>query len=59
MLLIQIRSDDYIFTGWQHHRKADVTPKHVGDFRGFESHDSYQQAFASLLRDLQAEAEQR
>lgn len=55
-VLFPIRLDDYIFTGWQHHRKADVTAKTVGDFRQWKGHDSYQKAFDRLLRDLKTEA---
>jgi hypothetical protein len=40
-VLFPIRLDDYIFTGWQHHRKPDVTAKNVGDFRQWEQHASY------------------
>ena len=29
--------------------------RHIGDFRGWENHGSYQSAFARLLRDLKAE----
>jgi uncharacterized protein YjbI with pentapeptide repeats len=54
-VLFPIRLDDYIFTGWRHHRKADVTAKNVGDFRQWKQHDSYLKAFERLLRDLKAE----
>lgn len=53
-VLFPIRLDDYIFTGWDHYRKADVTAKHIGDFRRWESHSSYQKAFERLLSDLKA-----
>lgn len=53
-VLFPIRLDDYVFTGWDHHRKADVTAKNVGDFRRWKDHDSYQKVFARLLRDLKA-----
>ncbi|MDQ3652688.1 MAG: toll/interleukin-1 receptor domain-containing protein [Acidobacteriota bacterium] len=52
-VLFPIRLDDYVFTGWSHHRKADVTTKTIGDFRGWKNHDEYQKAFTRLLRDLQ------
>lgn len=55
-VLSPIRLDDYIFTGWTHHRKADVTAKTAGDFRQWKCHDDYQKAFDRLLRDLKAEA---
>lgn len=54
-VLFPIRLDDYIFTGWTHHRKADVTAKNVGDFRQWEQHAAYKKAFDRLLRDLKAE----
>jgi hypothetical protein len=53
-VLFPIRLDDFIFDGWQHHRKADVVAKTVGDFRQWQQHDSYQKAFDRLLRDLKA-----
>ncbi|HEV7858436.1 MAG TPA: toll/interleukin-1 receptor domain-containing protein [Pyrinomonadaceae bacterium] len=54
-VLFPIRLDDYIFTGWNHHRKADVTAKNVGDFRHWNEPEKYQKAFERLLRDLKAE----
>lgn len=57
-VLFPIRLDDYIFTKWNHHRKADVLAKNVGDFRQWKNHDSYQKAFDRLLRDLKAEDKQ-
>ncbi len=54
-VLFPIRLDDYIFTGWQHHRKADVIAKTVGDFSQWKNHDSYQKAFGRLLCDLKPE----
>lgn len=57
-VLFPIRLDDYIFTGWNHHRKADVVAKTVGDFRGWKEHASYQQALNRLLRDLKAESQE-
>lgn len=32
-VLFPVRIDDYIFTTWEHPRKADVVSKVVGDFR--------------------------
>jgi hydrogenase maturation factor HypF (carbamoyltransferase family) len=37
--------------GWAAH----VPEQHIGDFSKWKQHDVYQQAFARLLRDLQAE----
>jgi hypothetical protein len=55
-VLFPIRLDDYIFTGWQHHRKADVVAKNVGDFRQWTEPESYKKALQRLIRDLKAEA---
>jgi hypothetical protein len=30
--------------------------RHIGDFTGWKDHDSYQKAFARLMRDLKAES---
>jgi hypothetical protein len=54
-VLFPIRLDDYIFTGWNHHRKADVIAKNVGDFRQWSEPERYKKAFDRLLRDLKAE----
>jgi uncharacterized protein YjbI with pentapeptide repeats len=54
-VLFPIRLDDYIFTGWSHHRKVDVTAKNVGDFRLWNEPEKYKKAFDRLLRDLKAE----
>jgi hypothetical protein len=55
-VLFPIRLDDYIFTGWQHHRQADVVAKNVGDFRQWTEPESYKKALQRLIRDLKAEA---
>jgi TIR domain/Pentapeptide repeats (8 copies) len=54
-----IRLDDYIFTGWNHHRKADVIAKNVGDFTRWKDHDSYRKALERLLRDLKDEEDKK
>jgi hypothetical protein len=33
---------------------AKIRRRHIGDFTHWKDHDSYQQAFARLLRDLKA-----
>jgi hypothetical protein len=53
-VLFPIRLNDYIFTGWNHHRKADVIAKNVGDFRSWNEPEQYKKAFDRLLRDLKA-----
>lgn len=52
-VLFPIRLDDYIFE-WNHHRRADVTAKNVGDFRNWNGPEKYKKAFDRLLRDLKA-----
>jgi hypothetical protein len=52
-VLFPIRLDDAVLhsaQGWA----AQVQERHIGDFRQWKEHDAYQQAFARLLRDLQA-----
>ena len=56
-VLFPIRLDNSIFQvseGWA----TDVKRRHIGDFRNWKDHDSYQHAFDRLLRDLKAEASQ-
>jgi len=53
-ILFPIRFDDFVFGGWHHERKADVTRKVIGDFSNWKDADAYQKAFARLLRDLKA-----
>jgi len=54
-VLFPIQLDDYVISGWEHHRKADVLAKHIGDFRLWKTADSYRNALARLVRDLRAE----
>jgi uncharacterized protein YjbI with pentapeptide repeats len=54
-VLFPIRLDDYIFDGWNHHRKADVITKTIGDFRQWKNSEIYYNALNRLIRDLQAE----
>lgn len=52
-VLVPVRLDDYVLTGWEHPRKADVAAKHIGDFRGWDTDEkSYQRAMQQLLRAL-------
>lgn len=48
-ILFPVRIDDYLFTRWEHSRKADVTAKVVGDFRGW---DADPQKFVGALERL-------
>jgi hypothetical protein len=54
-ILFPLRIDNYIFEKWEHHRKADVVRKVVGDMRDWTNPDSYKRAFERLLRDLKSE----
>lgn len=53
-VLFPVRLDDSVFEtnqAWA----ADVRrQRHIGDFREWKEHDSYQEAFGRLLRDLKA-----
>lgn len=53
-VLFPIRLDDTVLhtpSGWA----AQLHTRHIGDFRHWKEHDTYQVAFARLLRDLKAE----
>jgi hypothetical protein len=54
-VLFPIRLDDHLFKTWQHHRKADVLAKNVGDFRKWKDPAAYSVALKRLIRDLAAE----
>jgi hypothetical protein len=55
-VLFAVRLDDYLFHGWQHERKADVTKKVVADARGWETKRGvYKKVRDRLLCDLKAE----
>lgn len=51
-VLLPIRLDDYVLNDWEHYRKADVTAKHLGDFRRWQEPDHYAAALERLVRDL-------
>jgi uncharacterized protein YjbI with pentapeptide repeats len=53
-VLFPVRLDDYVLTKWNHHRKADVIAKHIGDFRQWRNPDSYRKAVGRLIADLKA-----
>ena len=56
LVLFPVRLDDSVFdlqSGWA----ADIRrTRHIGDFRRWKGHKTYQQAFTRLLRDLTTEA---
>ena len=52
-VLFPVRLDDYIFEGWKHERKVDVTTKFIANARGWDTDPAvYKQVFEKLLRDL-------
>jgi hypothetical protein len=55
VVLFPIRLDDAVMkieTGWP----VDIRrSRNIGNFKKWKSHDSYQEAFERLLRDLKAE----
>jgi hypothetical protein len=52
-ILVPIRLDSHVLRGWRHARKADVTAKHIGDFRGWSDDRAvYAAAFSKLLHSL-------
>lgn len=48
-VLFPVRIDDYIFTTWEHPRKADVTSKVVGDFRDSAQYEKSLQRLVDAL----------
>ncbi len=57
-VLFPVRVDDFIFDGWHHERKVDVTKKVIADAIGWEQDiDKYQDVLARLIRDLKDEPE--
>ncbi len=52
-VLFPVRVDDFIFEGWEHERKTDMTRKVVADASGWENDDDkYRNVRDRLLRDL-------
>ncbi len=55
-VLFPVRLDNYIFEGWQHERKVDVTKKVVADARGWKSdHQVYARVRDKLISDLKVD----
>jgi uncharacterized protein YjbI with pentapeptide repeats len=55
-VLFPVRLDDYIFKGWEHERKVDVTKKVVADARGWDANrDVYTSVRDRLIRDLKSD----
>ncbi|MEX2491251.1 MAG: toll/interleukin-1 receptor domain-containing protein [Nitrospirales bacterium] len=53
-VLVPIRLDNYIFDKWEHHRKADVITKMIGDFQKWKDPVHYKTAFKQFLEDLRS-----
>ena len=55
-VLFPVRLDDFIFKGWDHERKVDVTKKVIADARGWATEPAvYRSVLERLLRDLKSE----
>jgi TIR domain/Pentapeptide repeats (8 copies) len=59
VVLFPITLDDAIMDTGQAWAATIRRQRHIGDFRKWKDHDSYQQAFQRLLRDLKADVGQR
>ena len=57
-VLFPIRLDDAVMGSAEQWADDIRRDRHIGDFRMWKDHDSYQKAFARLFRDLQAESEE-
>jgi hypothetical protein len=54
-VLFPVRLDDFVFTGWEHERKADVVAKVIADARKWDTDPAvYPRVRDRLLRDLKA-----
>lgn len=51
-VLFPVRLDDYIFNGWHHERKNDVTKKVIADARHWRDPAVYSAIVDRLIRDL-------
>ena len=51
-VLFPIRIDEAVMNAPQPWAADIRRSRHIGDFRGWKDHDSYQKAFQRLLRDL-------
>ena len=55
LVLFPIRVDDAVMDAKQAWASDIRRKRHIGDFRAWRDHNSYQKALARLLRDLQGE----
>lgn len=54
-VVFPVRVDDFVFEMWKHERKADVTAKVVGDFRGWDTDaGKYRQQLNRMLDAIRA-----
>ena len=56
LVLFPIRIDDAVMNAPQPWAADIRRTRHIGNFRRWKEHDSYQKAFERLLRDLKADA---
>jgi len=57
-VLFPVRIDDYIFDGWEHERKPDVTKKVIADACGWNrDNDKYQKMRDKLIADLKKQSD--
>ncbi len=55
-VLFPVRLDDFLFKGWQHERKVDVTKKVIADARNWDKKRGvYKKVLDRLIRDLKAQ----
>ncbi len=55
-VLFPVRLDDFIFKGWEHERKVDVTKKMIADASGWHTDPAiYARVRDRLIRDLKAQ----
>jgi hypothetical protein len=54
-ILFPIRIDETVMAATQPWAADIRRTRHIGDFRHWKDHDSYQKAFKRLVRDLRAE----
>lgn len=54
-VLFPVRLDDAIMECEQAWAASLRRTRHIGDFRNWKDHDSYQRAFQRILRDLKAD----
>lgn len=52
-VLFPLTLDSYIFKKWEHHLKADLIKKYIGNLTGWKNTHSYRIAFEKLLKDLE------